>query len=190
MSSDRSNTPRGSLIIHPGQEDPSPGTCSGYIHPPYGFSTEYRAEYGHQYCPRVTLKELAVSAEKCGFCSILYQGIHKKAYVWAGSWASHRWIDSHPDIADFEALLEDRPWVEEYRQEFADSKQVDETAILISIGFTRGNKYVSVHLMVGPWPRDKTPRPRNRPIGDLEFYTPPGKGIFGHLASIETSSLG
>ncbi len=186
-SSNRSHTPGGSLIIHPGQEDPFPGTCSGFIHPPYGSSTEYRADYGYQYCPFVTLKELAVSAEKCGFCSILYEGIHKKAYVWADSWASHRWIDAHPDITDFKALLEERPWVEEYVGEFANSKQVDETAIFVSIGFAAGNKYVAVYLMAGPWPCDKAPRPRNRPIGDLEFYTPPGKRICGNLASIETS---
>lgn len=77
--------------------DPPPSNCDAFTHPPYGSNQQYRAERGNNYVVGITLAQLAMGAQKCGFCSILYQGIHLKKYQWIAEWARYQWIISHPD---------------------------------------------------------------------------------------------
>ncbi|KAH8881206.1 HET-domain-containing protein [Thozetella sp. PMI_491] len=167
----RSHTPDGGRIIHLDDEDPTPGHCTAFIHPPYGSAEEYRAEYGQAHRGYTNLEQLGASADSCGFCSILYQGIQQRSDLWMEEWATHRWFDNHLDVTDLSKVFREKPWLQEYRDELRGAKEIDQSSVLVNVWFPKGSPYVSAYLMVEPWATDHRERPRNRPMVTLEFYT-------------------
>ncbi|KAJ5414122.1 hypothetical protein N7509_000749 [Penicillium cosmopolitanum] len=91
----RTNTPRGSIIIHRDDEDPNPGNCVTFIHPAYGSEIEYRGEKDADYHASISLSKLHSGIKSCGFCAVLYEGVQSKRYMWILSWARFQWLNSH-----------------------------------------------------------------------------------------------
>jgi hypothetical protein len=182
LKSSRATAPDGSLIIHRGNPDPHPGVCNTFIHPQYGSSQQYRGEKDQLYNPCVSLAKLALGNRNFGFCSILYQGIYLRKYIWNTRLARYKWITSHPerDLADAE---NDKPW----KQHIGD--EIDEEEIGASIIFPIDTGNLTVHLVVldlsvtgssgDEHKTDENIRKSlsrdvlNRSLGQLEFYTSP-----------------
>ncbi|KAN0095526.1 HET domain containing protein [Hyaloscypha variabilis] len=67
------------LYISGTTQDPFPGNCSTFIHPPYGSKVKYKGYYQDStYHAGITFSKLAAGATACGFCSILYHAIQSQ----------------------------------------------------------------------------------------------------------------
>jgi hypothetical protein len=92
--------------------------------------------------------------------------------MWIVPWARFQWLNSHSsDGIIYEG--ERNPWMHEYDEEITGTKEIDKSEINAWISFSKGNRYVKLHLTVGPHPSSSSKL--RRPLIDVEYYTPIGE---------------
>ncbi|KAF2188653.1 hypothetical protein K469DRAFT_84555 [Zopfia rhizophila CBS 207.26] len=182
----RITTPDGALIIHRDDSDPHPNNCDAFIHPSCGSKERYRGENGSAYTALVPLAKLAVSATNCAFCSILYQGLYLRRYIWSTGWARYQRITSHQGYDPVEAE-EQQPWTVQYKDEIEPGKEINEDKVGVNVTFPKSQKclIVRIDILDQSAPHHSPSEPKttedirktlenndpSRKMGELEFYT-------------------
>lgn len=162
-SSQRTHSPKGSLIIHSDGQDPVPGTCKAMIHPPITSELEYRGENGREYWVVTSLEKLISGSTDCAFCSILLQGINEFADDWKPKWDELRWIESQ--------FVQHKRLVDEIPEQFPE-QPVDAEVMIVHITFGKGKSKLEVSLQVPPISHAGLGRKEN--VFQLDFYSDPG----------------
>ncbi len=157
------------------------------VHPPSGYVGEYRGENDMQYLARTNLAALASSANVCRFCAIIYQGAYNSKDDWIEQWAEHSWADTFSTGEEILTLYEDRPWLEQFKDEIEGRTSIGEPNVLVVLAFPKDGSLLSVRLQLPPWPplvkakpqRHESASPMNRSLAKLEFFAEAGIGIEG-----------
>jgi hypothetical protein len=162
----RTHSPSGSRIIHRDDEDPVPGKCSTFIHPPLGSELEYRNEDLSEsgYHVETTLARLITGSKNCEFCCILLQGIYEFWDDWKPKWNELRWIENQ--FVQYRHMVDDIPDV------FPEA-EVEEEVMIVYVAFGKRKKHLHVILYVPPISYAGVSR-RER-VSELDFYTGEGK---------------